>query len=233
MSDEFIIPEGKKTGCLLRSTKVASRFPLFGERIAVMSAEDIAAAIAARKAAGVKRRDFIVEIFDQDGVGSCAAEACTQGLQSTVNAAGLDAVLLSPWFLYHFSSHGSDNGSSIDENLEIAADTGIASMEVWPRSKGWKATPSAAAMEDAKLHRIGEIYEITTKAEAQTALVKGFFIQFGHDGHSELMVDLLSVNTADVVNSWGDWEDGGFHQSGFPLDRINYAYGTFAIRCTQ
>jgi hypothetical protein len=99
--------------------------------------------------------------------------------------------------------------------------------------RSWRTKPSQAAYAAALLNRLGEVYEITQKAEAQTALLSDFFVQFGHDSHSELMVDMMDLNLADVVNSWGDWEDGGFHQNGFPFDRINYAYGCFAFRCTQ
>lgn len=234
MNGQFIIPDGKKTGCLYRTTRVGSRFPMFGEKIEVLAASEIEDIIAARKKEGIRRRDFILEIFDQDGVGSCACEATAQALQSTKVAAGHAAELLNPWFLYYHTSGGSDRGSSIDEDLEVAADIGISTMSVWPRSKGWRDKPSDEAYASAQLNKIGEIYEVTAKAEAQTALVKGFFIQFGHDGHSELMVDLLSLNVADVANSWStDWEDGGFHDGGFSLDRINYAYGCFAVRCTQ
>lgn len=230
----FVIPPGKKTGCLLRQTKVASIYPLFGDKIRVMNASEIEEAIAARKAAGIKRREFILQIFDQDGVGSCACEATTQGVQSTKKAAGHDAVLLNPWFLYYHASGGVDRGSSIDEDLQLAHDIGCAPESVWPRSKGWRTKPSEAAYAAALENRIGEIYEATTKAEVQTGLATGFFCQFGHDSHSELMVDLWSLNVGDVANSWStDWEDKGFHKNGFSLDRINYAYGCFLIRCTQ
>lgn len=163
---------------------------------------------------------------------SCAAEACTQGVQSTRVRQNLPYVQLSPWFLYHHSSGGTDNGSSIDENLQIARDIGIASMAIWPREKGWRSKPSAEAYADALNNRLWEFYELASKAEAQTALVKDFLVQFGHDSHSELAVDILDVNTADVANSWApSWGDKGFHS--FPFSGINWGYGCFAFRAAQ
>lgn len=232
MSTQFTIPPGKKAGCLYRTSKVGGVCSLWGEKMEVMTAGEIQDAIDARKAAGVKGRSDVKEIFDQDGVGSCAAEACTQGVQTTRVRHNLTYVQLSPWFLYHHTSGGVDRGSSIDENLATARDTGIASMEVWPRSKGWKGKPSAEAYADALNHRVYEFYEISTIAEAQTALVKDFLVQFGHNGHSELMVDILSLVSADVANSWdASWGDQGFHS--FAFSGINWGYGCFAFRAAQ
>ena len=228
----FVVPPGKKTGCNYRKSTFGSVCSIWAEKMPVMTASEIEEAIAARQLGGVRGRDAIQEIFDQDGVGSCAAEACTQGVQSTRVRQNLPYVQFSPWFLYHHSSGGTDNGSSIDENLQIARDIGIASMAAWPRSKGWRGKPSAEAYADALNNRLWEFYEISSKTEAQTALVKDFFVQFGHDSHSELMVDILDLNNADVANSWSKtWNGDGFHK--FPFSGINWGYGCFAFRAAE
>lgn len=228
----FTIPPNKKTGALYRRSRFGKVCSIWAEKMPVMTAGEIDEALAARKAAGIVGRKDVWEIFDQDGVGSCAAEATTQGVTSQRVRQNLDHVLLSPWFLYHHSSGGVDNGSTLDENLELARDIGIASMKVWPRDKGWRAKPSEEAYADALNYRLWEFFDLGSKLEVQTALLKDYFVQFGHDGHSELMVDLLDVNTVDVANSWdASWGDNGFHS--FKLSAVNWAYGCFAIRAAQ
>jgi hypothetical protein len=217
---QFVIPHDKKAGCLMRKSRVGETCSLFGERIEVLPPDEIKRVIAARKAAGIRTRAIVEEILDQDGVGSCATESTTQGGMTTRKLQNLPYVKLNPWFLYYHSSGGVDRGSSIDENMQLARDIGIASEAVWPRSKGWRTKPSQAAYADALNYRLPEYYEV---------LSKPFLLVFGHDSHSELMIDLLTMEDADVANSWAvTWGDKGFHV--FPMDRINYGYACFAIR---
>lgn len=231
---EFIIPPGKKAGCLPRSTKVGAACPLFGERIQVLTEAEIREAIAKRKAAGISNRKFVDEILDQDGVGSCATEALAQGVKTRKKMSGRDCPTLNPWFIYYHSSGGVDRGSSIDENLALARDIGIPPMTVWPRSKGWRTKPSDEAYAAALDNRILEFYDITTIQEVRTALVLDFIVEFGHDSHAELMTDLADYDAGDVANSWSkDWENGGWHNKPFPLSRINFLYGAFAFRVVE
>lgn len=229
----FVIPYGKKAGCLPRSTRVGEACPLFGEKIPVMTESEVREAISARKAAGIKTRQFVKDVLDQDGVGSCATESTTQGVRTRKIMSGRPCPILNPWFLYYHSSGGRDQGSSIDENLKLAREIGIPSMEAWPRSKGWQTKPSNEAYLDALNNRITEFYDITTTMEIRTALVLDFLVVFGHDSHSELMIDIPDYAGADVVNSWGDWEDGGFHAKPFPFSRVNFAYGCWAVRVVE
>lgn len=231
---EFIIPPGKKAGCLPRSTKVGAACPLFGEKIQVLSEEDIRDAIVYRKANGISNRKWVDEILDQDGVGSCATEATAQGVKTRKKMSGRDCKTLNPWFLYYHSSGGVDRGSSIDENLALARDKGVPSMEVWPRSKGWQTRPSDEAYADALNNRIFEFYDMGSIMEIRTALVMDFVVVFGHDSHAELMIDIPDYAGADVANSWSTgWGDGGFHTKPFPFSRVNFNYGAFAVRVVE
>lgn len=228
MSD-FIVPPNQATGCLLRSTKVGEACPLFGERIEVLPDSEIEKIIAARKAAQIRGRDTVESVLNQGNVGSCATESAANGLRITKRRQNTPCPELNPWFIYYHTSGGRDQGSSIDENLKFIRENGVASMEVWPRSKGWQTKPSNEAYVNAKQNVLDEFYDVLTVQEAKTALALDFVVVFGHDAHSELMVDILSLQNADVLNSWSkDWGDGGYHT--FPFSRINFGYGCFAYR---
>lgn len=160
---------------------------------------------------------------------SCAAEAATGALMVARSVVGLDHVLLNPWYLYHFTSHGVDSGSSIDENLVVARDRGIAPESVWPRSRGWRARPSAEAHAAAAEFRIEEFYDISSVDEFVTALLLGFAVEFGARGHAVLAVRHRG-SYPEILNSWGrGWGDGGFG-SWVSYSGINWAYGAWAIR---
>lgn len=225
----FIVPPDKATGCLWRNTRVGETCPIFGERMEVLPDDEIARIIAARQADGVRGRDTVESVLDQGRVGSCATESSTNGLRITKRRQNTPCPELNPWFIYHTTSGGRDNGSTIDENLAFIRKHGIPSMEVWPRSKGWQTKPSAEAYEDAKHNVLDEYYDVLTIQEVKTALAQDFVVVFGHDSHSELYVDILSLLNGDVLNSWSDqWGEGGYHT--FPFSRTNFGYGCFAYR---
>jgi hypothetical protein len=160
---------------------------------------------------------------------SCASESTTQALQIARAFAGREWVQLSPWFMYHTVSGGRDSGSSIDENLEFAREHGIAPMSLWPREKGWKATPSTEAVEAAKLYRIDEYFDIASIEEFGTALLLGMPVVYGRQGHAICAVELLDKNTISYANSWDkSWGMNGFGEDA--LSSVNFSYGAFAIR---
>jgi hypothetical protein len=160
---------------------------------------------------------------------SCATESTSQALEIVRAFEGQDYVELNPWFMYHTTSGGRDNGSNIDTNLEFVRDKGVAPESIWPRSKGWRATPSADAVEAAKLYRIEEFYDIATIEEIGTALLLGFPVVFGWQSHSCVLTQLLDTTTAEYANSWSpQWGDQGFGK--IKLSSINFNYGAFAVR---
>lgn len=220
----LIIPEGKKAGCLPRKTRIGERCSLFGEQIKVIPQQEWSDLIGE-----VELRSFVTKIKDQDGVGSCATESTSQSIEIVRSFEGQPYVELNPWFIYHTTSGGSDSGSSIDENLEFVRANGVAPEDIWPRSKGWRAKPSAEAVEAAKQFKIEEFYDITSIAEIGTALLLGFPVVFGWSGHSCVLTQLLDQSTAEYANSWAPtWGDQGFGK--IKLSSINFQYGAFAVR---
>jgi hypothetical protein len=177
----------------------------------------------------IELRSFVTKIKDQDGVGSCATESTSQAVEITRRLEGQPWVELNPWFIYQTTSGGRDSGSSIDTNLAFVRENGIAPEAIWPRSKGWRARPSAEAVEAAKQFKIDEFYDCETTAEIGTALLLGFPVVFGWQGHSCVLTHLLNTTTAQYANSWAPtWGDEGFGT--IKLSSINFGYGAFAVR---
>jgi hypothetical protein len=167
--------------------------------------------------------------LDQNGYGSCATESCTGSVMLSRAVQGLDFVQLNPLYIYATTSHGRDQGSSIDENLEFVRENGIAPESVWPFSKGFKATPSAEAVNAARAYRIEEFYDITDVNQFVSALLTGFCVVFGANGHSILAVRHAG-SYPEILNSWGtSWGDSGFGKW-CSYNAIAWQYGAFAVR---
>jgi hypothetical protein len=211
---------------LPRSSKVGARFPLFSEHIDVIAQSDW------KDYPGVSMRPFVKEILDQGQVGSCATEGTAQSLMIARAFAGLEHVSLNPWFIYHHTNGGRDAGSSIDDNLAFAMEHGIAPASVWPRSKGWQTKPSEEAYAEALKYRVTEVYDVTSVVEMVSALLKGFAVVYGANGHCVVKVEHQTEQKGLDVNSWGtSWGDHGFGVWA-TYRQVNLAYGAFAVRTT-
>ena len=218
--------EGRVAGCLPRASKPGEFCPMFSERIKVIPKSEWPDLLASAYYSGL--RPSVPVILDQDGVGSCASESATQAAMTCRSFHGQPFELLNPWYVYHTVSGGRDGGSNIDTNLQFLRDKGIAPESVWPRSKGWRATPSGEANEAAKNYRILEFFDISNTEEFGSALLQGFPVSYGRSGHAILGVDLVSTTTFRYANSWGNWGDEGFAVEN--LSRINFGYGAWAVR---
>jgi len=183
---------------------------------------------AAAKELGDDLRRKVWVVLNQGQVGSCATESTAAATMISRSIVGAEQVLLNPLFIYHTTSGGRDAGSSIDDNLEFARDYGIAPESVWPRSKGWQAKPSEEAIQVAKQYRIEEFYDISNINEFVSALLLGFPVVFGSNGHAVTAVQHMGRYPL-ILNSWGDWEDHGFGQW-CSYNAINWNYGAWALR---
>ncbi len=219
----LIVPPGKKTGCLPRVSQFGEMCEPFASAIEVIPRDKWAGLIGK-----VDLRPQVKVVLDQDNVGSCATEATAGAAMIVRSVAGQPHVLLNPWSIYRVTSGGSDRGSNIDSNLVFARDTGILPEEYWPRSKGWRATPPSGWEQVATKYRIAEFFDCANSAEIGTALLLGFPVVFGWQGHSCVLTSLLSTTVAAYLNSWGNWGDQGFGK--IKLNSINYGYGAWALR---
>ncbi len=224
MSDRLIIPDGKKTGCLPRTSRVGEWCPVMDDVIPTIPKSNWGDLLGK-----VELTSRVSKIKDQDGVGSCATESTSQAIEIVRSYNGQKWVELNPWFIYHTTSGGRDQGSSIDENLRFVRQYGVAPESVWPRSKGWREAPTEAAKEAALEYRIDEFYDLQTTEQIGSALLLGFPVVFGWNGHSCVLTELLTSSTAKYANSWAPtWGDNGFGT--INLSSINFSYGAWCVR---
>ena len=209
-------------GCLQRRS-FPGDWPMAADRIELVP-EGQWDALASQ----ITLRPYVKTVLDQGQVGSCAAESSTQALMIAREMAGLPHVPLNPYSVYHTTSGDTDHGSNIDDNLEHLMIYGACPESVWPRSKGWRAEPSAEAKAAALEFRIAEFFDISTIEEFVSALLRGFPVVWGANGHAICAVQHEGTYPL-IVNSWGQWEDGGFGKWA-TYKQVNFAYGAWAMR---
>jgi len=179
-------------------------------------------------ASGVTMKDEVNWIYNQGQVGSCAAESACGGLDLARSICGYRPVKFNPYATYHYSSGGSDRGSTLTENLRLLRTMGAFPESVWPRSNGWQRKPSTEAHEAAKLYRILEFYEVRSWEEFGSALLHRYPVYWGYSGHAILAVELLNKSQLLYRNSWGEnWNNGGFGVAN--SSQVIWNYGVFLI----
>ena len=226
---QYDTPQWFKSGCLPRES-------VFGKLKGCPPLRDVIDIIPKSEWQGLLeqhdgQRQFIPNdgIYDQGQVGSCAAESSNQAISVVTVFTGQPHILFNPYFTYHTTSGGSDNGSTIDGNLAFLKQYGACPESAWPRSKGWQTKPSNAAYEAAYNHRILEFFDLQSVEEAGTALLLGFPVVYGSDGHAKCYVRMLSPTAGEYANSWGEgWGDEGFGTEQF--NNVWWQYGAFAVR---
>lgn len=158
---------------------------------------------------------------------SCASESKDGGMQVCERYAGQKITRFNPWGTYHYVCGGGDNGSTLEDNISSAMSRGCFPEEVWPRSKGWRTTPTAAALEAAAEHKLLAVWKVNSWEEAGSALLYGFAVYYWYDSHAVLMTKLLSTSKFEYRNSWGtSWGDNGFGT----MDKSQIGQGFYAIR---
>lgn len=177
-------------------------------------------------------------IFNQESVGSCASESVCGGFKICRELAGLPKVEFNPLGIYGRVNGGSDNGSTLSDNLTFLRDKGAFPESIWPRSKGWRANPSQEAYDAAKNYRLDEFFEVSNWDEFATALLRGWPVYYGRQSHAIVAVDLLNDRQVVYLNSWGQWGQGTEFCDipyGFGIDNysvLDFRYGCYCMRST-
>ena len=225
-------PPDRFPGCLPRRSLPGERCPLAIDRIPIIRREEWAD-YARQIGGGAGLKPMVRTILDQDGVGSCATEAAAQALMIDRAFRGFEHVPLNPWFMYRITSGGRDTGSSIDDNLVFLREHGCAPESLHPRSLGWRAEPSPEAVEAAKKYRIEEFYDVTSIDEMVSALLMGYPVVYGANGHAVVKVRHIDETKGEDVNSWGQaWGENGFGVWA-TYRAVDFRYGAWAVRAAR
>jgi hypothetical protein len=122
---------------------------------------------------------FLPPVRDQNGVGSCNAEATVSAMQFCRNMQGLTPVSLSSADLYHRINGGADRGSLLEDGIREAMANGVGTSatcgDLW-KNGYWKGPASSA--ERAK-YRVLEAYLCPTFDHCFSAVLQGFALISG------------------------------------------------------
>lgn len=239
----YTMPNDFKPGLLPRKTNFGQLkgVPIFREKIQVIPQNEQRELL--KQVIGL--RQYVGDIFNQDGIGSCAAESSVQGVSICRLYSGQEFVQFNPWFTYGRpaahgypggTSGGRDQGSTIDDNIKDLMEIGACPTSVFPRydSNGniinqWNKTPPVEAYEEAAKYKLLEVFDLSTVDEMRTALLLGMPVIYGSDGHAKCYVKILDMETGLYANSWNEsWGDEGFGTEKF--NNVLIQYGAFALR---
>ena len=171
---------------------------------------------------------YVKGILNQGSVGSCASDALAGATMTSQVASGLPYVELNGYFAYNTVSGGSDQGSSLSANINFFSQYGCASAAVWPRSQGWRTTPSQAAREDALQYSILKPMRVRNWTEFGTMLLHPYAVYFGYSGHAIYGSRLIAPNRCRYANSWSpSWGDRGFGT--IASSSIMWSYGAWCL----
>lgn len=149
--------------------------------------------------------------MNQGSVGSCAAEGGAGCVMAMRVQSGQTHVTLNPYMIYQTTSGGRDAGSTLSATVSFLRNSGCASAAVWPRSNGWRTTPSQAAREDALKYRQLKVVQVRNWAEYGTMLLHAYPVYSGYSGHAWFGTRLIAPNRIRWKNSWGaGWGEDGY-----------------------
>lgn len=208
----IIIPEGRATGCLPRESEVGERIPRASrERIPIVLPGDW------RELADCRYLERWPRDVNQNGYPACCLASEANAVQFTCAAAdSSEPIPECDW-------HAAWADLAQNRRSGVALDTAIAA-----------AMQDGIPLVDGGKAMIREAYDAKTIEEFASALLRGFFCTFGHDGHAECALPSTRRTPRGGLefltrNSWGrDWGDGGYHW--YPLDKVEIeTYGAIII----
>lgn len=208
-----------------------NRLRSYGDVVPEMSTSEIEAAIEKMDAADDGAEHLITRIYDQNGEGSCVANACCQALEVMLALQfGKSLVThLSAMSVYQFIGSSPNSGAMVSDGLDRLQEAGAVPLDnaenrarfgniVMPNC-GWR-TPRPAGWEAvAKNFRIDEAYVVRNVNQLMTALCRRRPVVVGRAGHSICYIRPKAGGKVVYVNSWGGWGfAAGDFQHGFGLD---------------
>ena len=220
----------------------------FGERVTVIPEREWKDAYDAFKPS---LRPLVHRILDQNGEGSCTANALTGSFETLANQMyGLE-VTLSAISLYKRTGRSPNSGSTVSGNMREAATRGILPHKSMAgKLSEWGLNPNHV-MDHVGFHRRfpqdweqtafhfrivrDEMFEVRNINEFVTALLLGYPVHYGRRGHSIWGAALVYRDGRPYccyANSWHQrWGDQGFGYDTISGLRSSInSYGAFAYR---
>lgn len=206
----------------------------YGDVVPEMSDSELRAEIEKLDATNTGADMLVTRIYDQNGEGSCVANAWSQGNEvlQALQFGKENVVHLSAMSLYKRIGSGPNSGANVGDGLDESQSRGVLPLDnpenrarfgekVMPNC-GWR-TPYPAGWETvAADFRVVEAYTANSVNQMLTALVKRKPVIVGRAGHSICHVRPAYKNgfASIYANSWSeDWGFAAGHfKSGFGMD---------------
>lgn len=126
-------------------------------------------------------RHLYLDIWDQDGIGACVAEASVMALTYARAISNATFHKLSPWFLYSLINGGQDRGAIVSDGLETLKDQGVCLDTEVEYATYQKNRIKQGAYETAKRFKAFEGYDCPSFDAIASAVQLKFPVCFGID----------------------------------------------------
>lgn len=155
--------------------------------------------------------------LDQDGYGYCWGHSTGSCMLADRAIQGLPYVALSPFAACCIIKNYRDQGGNGIDSLQFAADRGYPSDQFWPMQSTSRANDNPATWANAAQHK-ALVWRECSDDPTQRRLQVGSALlmrrpvigDFDWWGHSVMVGVLLSPDSTLILNSWGQWSDGGW-----------------------
>jgi len=133
----------------------------------------------------VDLRPLCSYVEDQDGIGSCVANALAGNVELLHNKLGQDYENISRLYLYYNArviegTVNEDSGLTIRDGIKALADTGYCEESLWEYNVSqFTVKPPEICYEQGKTHKIISYYSIRTLNEMLICLADGYPFVFG------------------------------------------------------
>jgi hypothetical protein len=219
-------------------------FPVFEETVPIIPRKEWPDRVEAIDKAGGMCDQLVTRIYNQRQEPSCTSNATGQS-NEVVQASqyGKDKVVHLSAISLYMRVGSRSSGSSVSSNLKEMRDVGIlpldneANRKAYPHvmaNTGYGTSYPDGWKDTAKLFRAQEWFDVEGVEGFITALILGFPVVYGRDGHAICGVRPVFINGLihdKYANSWGDWGDNGYgYDSESKIRAGATRYGCFALR---
>jgi len=166
-------------GCLPRTAQPGEIFPLLTAAAPLIPRE---------KWKPISFRQYVRRVQEQDGIGSCNANAATGTVEDLRSVNGMPQLPLSAGNLYGRINGGSDRGSLLGDALDALVKDGVCTTAV-VGNIDWRNWNAPGWQEEAKRFRILEAWDCPSFDYVSSATQLGFFTDYGIPVHDNFEVE--------------------------------------------